>query len=40
MSTKDLQKDIEMLKKGELPPLNHFESRTTTLKDGLVVSTF
>ena len=39
MSTESLQRDIEMLKNGELPPLNHFESRTTTVKDGLIIST-
>lgn len=39
MSTKDLQRDIEMLRKGELPPLNEFESRTTITRDGLIIST-
>lgn len=40
MSAKNLQRDIELLSSGELPPLSQFESKTTVSRDGLIISTF
>ena len=39
MSTETIQRDIDLLNRGQLPPLNNFRAKTTISEDGLIIST-